>query len=46
MVESLKEMGVTMGLVDPMEEKGITHRPITGPTMKAKAYLEVLIIGC
>jgi len=43
MVESLKEMGVIMGLVDPMEEKGITQRPVTETPMKAKAYLEVLI---
>jgi hypothetical protein len=45
-IGNLKEMGVTMALVDPMEEKGITERLVTETTIKAKDYFEVLITGC
>jgi hypothetical protein len=36
----------TMGLVDLMEERDFTQRPVIGPTLRVKAYLGVQITGC
>jgi hypothetical protein len=41
-----KIMKGTMGLVDLMEERDITQRLVTGPTLRGKVYLGVQTTGC